>query len=70
MGIGLFCITRDRTRGVGLQMSHGRFRLDIWKNFFSERVVKDWHRLPRVVVESPCMKVFRKCVDVALRDVV
>ena len=44
--------------------------MDIRKNFFTERVVKCWNRLPREVVESPSLEGFRRHVDVALRYVV
>ena len=45
------------------------FKCDIRKNF-SKRGVGQWHRLSREVVKSPFLEVFKKCVDMVLRNIV
>jgi len=64
-----FQVTSDRTRGIGLKLHQGRFRLDIRKNFSTESG-QALEQAAQGSGESPSLEVFKKRVDVALRDLV
>ncbi|KFO70081.1 hypothetical protein N303_02488, partial [Cuculus canorus] len=44
--------------------------LDTRRNFFTMRVVRHWHRLPRETVAAPSLEVFKARLDGALGSLV
>ena len=52
-----------RTRGHGFKLDKFRFRKEIGKWWFSNRVVNDWNRLSSHVVEANTLESFKRRLD-------
>jgi len=50
------------------RLKHRKFRLNMRKNF-TLRVMEHWNRLPREVVESPSLEIFKTRLDEVLCNV-
>ena len=56
--------------GNGFKLRQGRFRLDIRRKFFTQRVAKHWNRLLKEVVDAPSLEAFKARLGVALGSLI
>jgi len=59
-------VPSNGTKGKGHKLKHRKFHLDMTKKFFTLRVTEHWNRLPRGVVESPSLEIFKTRLDKVL----
>ena len=68
-GANLFTAALEtRTRSNGFKLQERRFCLNSRKHFLMVRAVRRWNQLPRRVMESPLLEVFRRQLDKPVRS--
>ena len=57
------------TRGHNMKMHKGRFRLDVGKFSFGNRVVNEWNCLPQDAIDSTSVNMFKNRIDCHLKNI-
>ena len=60
--------TQHQTCGHSRKLAKNRYRLDIRKHYFTNRVVEDWNSLPESVVTAKNVKIFENRLDKLWKD--
>lgn len=55
MGTDFF---RNRTRDNGFELKEGQFKFGIRKEIFTMKIMKDWSKLTRQMVDVPSLETF------------
>jgi hypothetical protein len=58
-----FTLAANQTRGHSLKLRGLTSRVNVRKNFFTERVVNPWNSLPNHVVTAPTLNLFKQNLD-------
>ena len=56
-------VCSNRTSSNGQKLEQRKFHTYMQKNFFMISVTEHWNRLPREIVESPSMVIFKTQLD-------
>lgn len=60
----------DKTHENGFKLKNGRFRLEIWKKFFTVKVVKQWYRLARKAMAVQSLQELKSRLDGTLGNMI
>jgi hypothetical protein len=55
--------TTTELRGNSLKLQKNQYRLNIRRNYFSERIISTWNSVPEVVVTAPSINTFKSRID-------
>lgn len=55
--------------GQGAMGTNWKFHLNMRKNLFTVKVTERWNRLPRLVVQSPSLQIFKTRLDAFLCNI-
>jgi hypothetical protein len=50
-------------RGHSKKIEKTRYRLDVRKHLFGQRIVNKWNKLPQHVVDAPTLNTFKNRID-------
>ena len=64
----LFEMNKDSTRGHSLKVRKKHCRLNLRKNFFTQRIVNDWNHLPQTAVDAKNVLGFKKIIDPMFKE--